>query len=55
MPYLLFLKIQQNLNLSSAANYRWVKCLQDATFFSVFKGFQVLLTGFSQIIGSKIP
>ena len=23
MPYLLFLKMQQNLKLSSAANYRW--------------------------------
>ena len=23
MPYLLFLEKQQNLNLSSAANYRW--------------------------------
>ena len=24
MPYLLFLKNQQNLKLSSAANYKWV-------------------------------
>ena len=28
MPYLLFLKKRQNLQLSSAANYRWVRLCQ---------------------------
>ena len=41
MPYLLFLKKQQNLKVSSAANYRW--CVFAEMYFSSRSLFQTVV------------
>ena len=59
MPYLLFLKKQQNLKLSSAANYRWrFKGLMSLAFrYQTLILRNIFLTHFEgkiEIFGSKI-